>query len=204
MCLLVVTDSGAIPFLLFGGGVGFGADVGGAEGFDAVAGAIRDHHVLTREHAVMLRRRLGRNSSAPGPAVVTLAISRPSGRMFNRSFAAQNVGFRELPVRRRKRLFRHHAVARRGHRRQHALLLARVEIHLHVPRRDGSFGCVRGVHQPRIALAHDLLRHARPIEIHVQPVGGILQIAPRINIAAVGVAGLDRTDDLCPCRRPAA
>ena len=125
-----------------------------AERLDAVLRAVGDHHVLAVEHAVVLRRQVGQEFQRAGRAGLdALDLAGRRRRIFMSSLSLRSTcvspscrpgagsGFEvTTPLPDAETIG------------QHALIVRRVEVHLHVIRGDGGLGRVRDGLQLRVGL----------------------------------------------------
>ena len=135
------------------------------------------------------------NSSVPGMGTSTESISLPPARIFISMISLRSrrvSGGRLVPHGQRLRFG--HAVALRQHMRKHALAVRVAELQVHVIGIHGGHRCFRRVHQVRIRLARYPLHHALFGEVHPKLVGRVFELAVRITVGAVALAGVHRAD----------
>ena len=108
----------------------------------------------------------------------------------------QHVRFARQPAGRGERPRSYFRVAGGVDAGQHVVVAVGREVHLHVERGHRRLRRIRGGDQPRVGLRGDLLHLAGIVEIGPQFVGRILQLAVRVDVAAVRLGGLDLADEL--------
>src|SRR6185369_8914825 len=109
---------------------------------------------------------------------------------------AEDVGLAELAAGDGQGLRADDGVAFTGYVGEDHLVALRLEGEVDVGGVDGGLGGVRGGDKAGAGVARDLLDFAVVIEVDEEVVGGVIELALGVGVAAVGLAGLNGVDGL--------